>query len=128
MTNSWWSMARTMLRPARLSYASFNVYSSEEGKLSIGQVFHDQFEGTAGSYLPSGDPAVSMLYAYKVSRNCAGEPNCVTLSVDDCPKLEITNDTILGFFFRMYLEPATATGPAMQEIVYDRVIKFSPRR
>lgn len=112
----------------KASYASFNVYSSEEGKLSIGQVFHDQFEGTAVSYLPSGDPAVSMLYAYKVARNCAGEPNCVTLSVDDCPRLTITDDTVLGFFFRMYLEPATATGPAMQEIVYDRVIKFSPRR
>jgi hypothetical protein len=111
----------------KAAYASFNVYSSDEGKLSIGQVFHDQFEGTAGSYLPSGDPAVSMLYAYKVSRNCAGEPNCVTLSVDDCPKLAIGNDTVLGFFFRMYLEPATATGPAMHEIVYDSVIKFSPR-
>jgi hypothetical protein len=28
----------------------------------------------------------------------------------------------------MYLEPATRAGAAMQEIVYDRAIKFSPRQ
>lgn len=108
-------------------YASFNVYASEEAKLSIGQVFHDEYAGSAATYLPSGEPAVSKLYAYKVSRNCGGEPDCVTLRVDDCPKLTITDSTLLGFFFRMYLEPATAAGPAMQEILYDRVIKLSPR-
>jgi hypothetical protein len=27
----------------------------------------------------------------------------------------------------MYLEPATKVGAAMPEILYDRVIKFSPR-
>lgn len=108
-------------------YASFNVYASDKAKLSIGQVFHDEYAGSAATYLASGDPAVSRLYAYKVSRNCGGEPNCVNLRVDDCPKLTITDSTMLGFFFRMYLEPATAAGPAMQEIVYDRVIKLSPR-
>jgi hypothetical protein len=112
----------------KASYASFNVYASEVAKLSIGQVFHDQFTNTAAPYLPAGDPAVSTLYAWKVSRNCGGELNCLTLRVEDCPVLSINRDTVLGFFFRMYLEPATGVGPAMQEILYDRVIKFSPRR
>jgi len=111
----------------KASYASVNVYASEFAKLSIGQVFHDKFAGTAAPYLPSGDPAVSRLYAVKASRNCGGEPNCIPLRVDACPVLTLDDDTALGFFFRMYLEPATRTGAAMQEIVYDRAIKFSPR-
>lgn len=111
----------------KAAYASFNVYASDKAKLSIGQVFHDEYANTAATYMASGGSAVSKLYAYKVSRDCSGEPSCVTLRVDDCPKLTITDNTVLGFFFRMYLEPATAVGPAMQEIVYDRVIKFSPR-
>jgi len=111
----------------KASYASVNVYASEYAKLSIGQVFHDKFPGTAAPYLPPGGPAVNKLYAVKVSRNCGSEPNCIPLRVDDCPRLELANDTALGFFFRMYLEPATKAGAAIQEIVYDRAIKFSPR-
>ena len=111
----------------KASYASFNVYASEFAKLSIGQVFHDKFPGTAAPYLPSGDPSASSLYAVKASRNCGDDPSCVPLRVDACPVLTLEDDTALGFFFRMYLEPATRAGAAMQEIVYDRAIKFSPR-
>jgi len=111
----------------KASYSSVNVYASEFAKLSIGQVFHDKFAGTAAPYLPNGDPAVSLLYAVKASRNCGSDPNCVPLRVDDCPVLTLEDNTALGFFFRMYLEPATRAGAAMQEIVYDRAIKFSPR-
>jgi hypothetical protein len=112
----------------KAAYASFNIYASEFAKISIGQVFHTQFANTAAPYLPRGDAAAGMLYAYKASRNCGDEPNCVPLRVDACPRLAIDDDTALGFFFRMYLEPATGVGAAMPEIVYDRAIKFSPRR
>jgi hypothetical protein len=112
----------------KASYASVNVYASEFAKLSIGQVFHDKFPGTAAPYLPSGDPAASRLYAVKASRNCGGDPSCVPLRVDACPVLTLEDDTALGIFFRMYLEPATRAGAAMQEIIYDRAIKFSPRK
>jgi hypothetical protein len=111
----------------KASYASVNVYASEFAKLSIGQVFHDRFPDTAAPYMDFGDPAVSLLYAVKASRDCGSEPNCIPLRVDACPVLELDDNTALGFFFRMYLEPATKAGAAMQEIVYDRAIKFSPR-
>jgi hypothetical protein len=111
----------------KASYASVNVYASEFAKISIGQIFHNQFANTAAPYLPNGDPAVRTLYAYKASRNCGDEPNCLPLRVDSCPRLTIDDHTVLGFFFRMYLEPATRVGAAMPEIVYDRVMKFSPR-
>jgi hypothetical protein len=110
----------------KATYASFNVYASKEAKLSIGQVFNDAFPGTAKPYLPPDDPAGNMMYAYKVSRNCGGEANCLQLSSDDCPRLTIDANTVLGFIFRMYLEPPTKVGPAFTEILYDRVIKFSP--
>lgn len=31
-----------------------------------------------------------------------------------------------GVFTRIYIEPETKVGPAMPEIRYDRIIKFSP--
>jgi len=112
----------------KATYMNINVYASEHAKLSIGQVFHDRLANTAAPYLPAGDPAADLLYAYKVSRNCGGGLACLPLSIDfDCPPLILNSNTVLGIIFRMYLEPATAAGPAMQEIVYDRVIKFSPR-
>ncbi len=49
------------------------------------------------------------------------------LSLDNCPRLNIDANTLLGVIFRAYLEPATKVGPALPEMLYDRVIKFSPR-
>lgn len=109
-----------------------NVYASETAKLPIGQVFDGDLAGTAWPYWPDNDATADLLYAYKVSRNCAGESNCLTLSADDYNSdgntcVTVDGETVLGLIFRMYLEPATRVGPAMPEVVYDRVIKFSPR-
>ena len=111
------------------TYQSINVYASklEDGKVSIGFVDDRSFPGTATPYLPQGDPAGKLMYAYKVSRNCGSEPNCLQLSSEGCPRLTIDSDTFLGFMYRMYLEPATKVGAAMPEILYDRILKFSPR-
>lgn len=111
----------------KATYMSINVYASETAKLSIGAVDDRDFPNTASPYLPAGDPAADVMYAFKVSRNCGGEPGCIPLSIDDCPRLTIDSRTILGIIFRMYLEPATRAGAAMPEMLYDRVLKFSPR-
>jgi hypothetical protein len=111
----------------KATYMSINVYASETAKLSIGALDDRDFPNTATPYLPAGDPAGNVMYAYKVSRNCESEPNCLQLSIEDCPRLTIDSSTILGLIFRMYLEPATKVGAAMPEILYDRIIKFSPR-
>ena len=109
------------------TYMSVNVYASEVAKMSIGQVFHDELMGTAAPYLPADDPDAKLMYAYKISRDCGGEPNCLQVGVEDCPRLTIDSSTVMGLIFRMYLEPETKVGPAMPEILYDRVIKFSPQ-
>lgn len=112
----------------KATYSSISAYSGLKGKLSIGSVYHDSFANTATLYLP-GDLDANKMYAYKVSRNCGNDDNadCMQLSLDNCPKLTIGPDTVIGFIFRNYLEPSTNVGPVMPEILYDRVIKFSPR-
>jgi hypothetical protein len=112
----------------KATYQSINVYASEVAKLSIGEILYDEFTDTAKPFLPEGDPAASMMYAYKVSRKCGSQPNCMQLGVEDCPRLTLNSKTILGLVVRMYLEPPTKAGPALNEILYDRVIKFSPKK
>lgn len=114
----------------KATYMNTNVYASEKAKLTLGTIDDRDFQDkdTAKPYLRPGDPDADLMYAYKISRNCAGEANCKQLSVpDDCTRLTLDSSTLLGIFTRMYLEPATKIGPAMPEILYDRVIKFSPR-
>jgi hypothetical protein len=111
----------------KASYHSVVAYSGEVGKAPIGSIDDRTFAGTATPYL-TGDPSsADLFYAYRISRNCGNQPNCLTLSIDNCPRLIIGPTTKLGLFVRMYLEPATKVAPVMPEILYDGVIKFSPR-
>lgn len=117
----------------KATYMNINVYASETPtetpKLSIGTLDDRDFmNNTAGPYLPAGDPAVKLMFAYKISRSGVAEPNCLQLTVPEgCTRLQLDSNTILGIGIRTYLEPATGVGPAMSEILYNRIIKFSPR-
>lgn len=111
----------------KATYMNTNVYASETAQLTLGAIDDRGFFDTATPYLPAGDPAADLLYAYKVSRSCGDEENCLQLAVPDgCTRLTLDSSTLLGVFTRIYLEPATDVGPAMPEILYDRVLKFSP--
>ncbi len=83
------------------------------------------------------------MYAYKFARQCGGD-FCVPLEApanckpwcseqedkSKCPLFvydETSTNTQLGLFFRIYLEPPTRVGAAFTEILYDQVIKFSPK-
>jgi hypothetical protein len=118
----------------KATYMNINVYASETAtetpKLSVGALDDRDFTNTtAAPYLPAGDPAAKLMFAYKVSRSGAAEPNCLPLSPPaGCARLTLDSNTILGIGIRTYLEPATGVGPAMSEILYNRVIKFSPRQ
>lgn len=113
----------------KATYMNINVYASEEAKLSMGTFDDRDFtNNTAAPFFPAGEPAADLMFAYKVSRSCGNEPNCLPLKApDNCSRLTIGPDTVLGISIRTYLEPATKVGPAMPEILYDRVLKFSPR-
>lgn len=112
----------------KATYMNTNVYASETAKLTLGTIDDRDFLDTARPYLPAGDPAADVMYAYKISRSCGGEANCLQLSPPQgCTRLTLDSGTLLGVFTRIYLEPGTKIGPAMPELLYDRVIKFSPR-
>ena len=118
----------------KATYMNVNVYDSGTAKLSIGQVFDNKLEGSALDYLPADGAEAGLLYACKISRNCAGENHCLSLSAEDYNTpdhptcVTIDANTIMGVIFRMYMEPATNVGAALTEVLYDRVIKFSPRQ
>jgi hypothetical protein len=38
----------------------------------------------------------------------------------------LTDTSPLGVIFRNYLQPSTSIGAAFPEVVYDKVIKFTP--
>jgi hypothetical protein len=118
-------------------YTAINVYATDP-QLPMGSVFYDKFEGSADAYSPGAD----LLYAYKIKRHCGGEPYCLELTEppyqpctpwcglgrDDCPAFVLGDTTKLGVIWRNYVEPHTNVGAAFTEVLYDRLIKFSPRK
>ena len=113
----------------KVTYVNINAYSSVKGQLALGSVYDDQLFGTAAPYLQPGDPAADLMYVYKLAKDCHGESNCLSLSTGGCPRLPALGDADpLMVVIRSYLEPSTRVGPAYTEMLYDRVIKFSPRR
>ena len=110
----------------KATYMNINIYATETAKLSVGAVDDRKFPDTARPYLPPGDPAANLMFAYKFSRSGGGE-NCLQLS-SPCTRLTLDFSTLLGIGIRSYLEPATKVGAVLPEVLYDRVIKFSPRQ
>ncbi|MDD2582817.1 MAG: hypothetical protein PHR66_12575 [Desulfuromonadaceae bacterium] len=118
----------------KASYMNLNAYA-KPSQLAIGSVFDTDFAHSADAYLPSGDPAASQMFAYKISWQCGDERSCLQMSSGDCASLQLDGpehtvereNTKLAFATRSYLEPATSVGPAFTEVVYHRMIKFSPR-
>lgn len=117
----------------KASYMNLNAYA-KPSQLAIGSVFDTDFAQSADAYLP-GDPAASLMFAYKISWQCGDEPFCLQMSSGECARLQLDGpehatdrtNTQLAFATRSYLEQATSIGPAFTEVVYHRMIKFSPR-
>ncbi len=84
------------------------------------------FNGTAEEYLPD-NPNAKYLYVYKIARNCNGDPHCFEVPTGP-GAYGIGLDQPLFIAWRSYLEKATKTGPSYSEIVYDRAIKFDPKK
>ena len=67
------------------------------------------------------------LYVYKVAKNCSGNSQCYAVPYN-AKGYGIELDQTLMIGWRSYLEKATKTGPSYSEIVYDRAIKFDPKK
>ena len=114
----------------KATYVSVSAYTSNESKMALGQAFPSDLKDSAYQFL-SGQEA-EITYAYKISRDCQGEVFCLTLAapIDGCKDKEgneiLTDESPLGMIFRLYLQPTTSIGAAFPEVVYDKVIKFTP--
>jgi hypothetical protein len=123
----------------KATYTNINVYASEKVMFSMASAFSDSLEDSAEEYLGADDPAAGLMYVHKFAYpgHCSGT-HCLPLEVPpgctpwcetypSCPPFLLDSSTKLGLFIRNYLEPPTGVGPAAGELLYDQVIKFSPK-
>lgn len=106
-------------------YQSFTPYGADAFN-GVGTITDADFNGTAQEYLPD-NPNAKYLYVYKIARNCSGDLHCYKLPTGPGGYgIDLGQPLFIGW--RLYLEKATKTGPSYSEIVYDRAIKFDPKK
>ena len=109
----------------KATYLNFGVYGADRWN-GVGAVTDLDLNGTAQAYLPD-NPNAKYLYVYKVARICNGDPHCFKVPTGPGAHGIRTNQSLL-IGWRLYLEKSTKTGPSYSEIVYDRAIKFDPKK
>jgi len=104
----------------KASYSNASIVYSANA-LGVVAVDSTMMAGSAAVFLPH-HPARDQLYAFAFARDCsvAQTPFCITVPADGCPLLP--TDQTANVVFRAYLDPATATGPAFNELLVDRVL------
>ena len=116
-------------RTGKATYTNINLYdgstleNGEKANLSVTSVSGaSDLLDTAVDYLP-GNSNADKFYAYKVARDCGNDPHCLQVPTGLCPR---ANMETMYLVTRAYLEPGRKVGPAYNEIILDRVIKFTP--
>jgi hypothetical protein len=110
----------------KATYENFVIYGADGGWNGVGAIHDTYFNGTADEYLPD-NPNAKYLYVYKIARDCNGDPHCFEVPTGP-GAYGIDLGQPLTIVWRSYLEKATKTGPSYSEIIYDRAIKFSPKK
>jgi hypothetical protein len=113
----------------KATYSNISVLGWKHRAAPV-MVSNQDMEGSAQYYLGSGaDPATAdKLFAFKIVRPedyAPGEKFCKEVPYDCVGG--IASDEPIMLCFRAYLEPATAVGPALAEIIFDRILKFTPK-
>jgi hypothetical protein len=109
----------------KATYSNLGVYG-EEALNGIGAVPNDKLVGTADDYIPQ-NPQKDYLYVWKVARASSEGENCLVVKYGvKAYGIDLDQEAFVAF--RAYLEPETNVGPMWNELVFDRVIKFSPRQ
>jgi hypothetical protein len=109
----------------KATYANCSFYGEAVWN-GVAGIYNTAYAGSAEPYLP-GNPLAKYLYVCKFTRSCSPEKTCVVVPTG--PKAHgvgLNEPAFIGF--RAYLEPSTKVGPASTELLYDRVIKFSPKK
>ena len=108
----------------KATYASLTVY--EDSLMAAVAGDHSRrYAESAADYLPD-HPQADLLYAWKIARDCQGDPHCLEVTMEGCPKIDLSQLPDLLLIWRLYQEAATGLGPTPGEILYDQAILFSP--
>ncbi len=112
----------------KATYSNISVLGWKHRAAPV-MVSNQDMEGSGQYYLGSAvDPATAdKLYAFKIVRPegyAPGEKFYKEVPYDCVGG--IASDEPIMLCFRAYLEAATAVGPALSEIIFDRVLKFTP--
>jgi len=105
-------------------YSNVVAYGAE--KLNgVASADSTSFTGSASRYLKD-DPDVDKLYTYTITRANSTEP--YTLVVPQGPYLQgVPLNQKIWIGWRAYMEEETNVGPTYPELVYDKVIVFTPK-
>jgi hypothetical protein len=103
----------------KATYASASVYAIDH-LVGLRAVTSREWAGSAEPWLP-GDPDASQLFAWRIARDCTGDPACLTIPVGTCPD-GAALDAFLALAFRAYVEPTTFTSPDSTTLVRERVL------
>jgi hypothetical protein len=105
----------------KATYGNASVYAIEH-LVGVASVNSKEWKGSAAKYLPN-NPLADHLFAYKIARNCNGEPYCLQIPDGTCPT-GIAPGKLASIAFRAYLEPTTNTAPDPAMLVPNKVIRF----
>lgn len=109
----------------KATYANLNFYGEALWN-GVAGIYSIDYAGSAEPFLPN-NPLAKYLYVVKFVRTGSSEKT--TVVVPTGPGVQGVGLNELAFIgFRAYLEPATKVGPNNTELLYDRVIKFSPKK
>lgn len=109
----------------KATYTNCNFYGKAAWN-GVAGIYNYQYEGSAEEYLPD-NPLAKDLYVCIFLRSGSSEKNLISVPVG--PKahgVRLDEPAFIGF--RAYLEPSTKVGPLNTELIYDRVIKFNPKK
>jgi hypothetical protein len=115
----------------KVTYTSLSLYEDNLW-IGLGAAYSKDYPGSVARYLeglPPDNAAVQnadKLYAWKVAWDCGGEENCLPVQNPGCANLDLTDSSPFKILFRLYVEPATKTGPEIREVFFDRVLVFHP--
>jgi len=106
-----------------------DIWRAYAGLVSVNS--ESSMQGTAQAFLPAGEVPVGkcgqdLLYARKFARACDSADGAACTAIPPAPCDGIPEQEF-SVAFRAYVEPETQVGPAYTELVYDRVIKFTPK-
>lgn len=132
----WVILGTEHTKTGKCSYTNFGLYYSDTPgtshtlpKSTNLTVSDHKLLGSAASFAPTLDPPVApLLFAYAIARNCSsiarfGFNSKYCLEVDSDPA--IPPDAGLAIAVRSYLDPVTATRPAISEMILPTVLFFT---